>query len=145
VLPTVRVVPSPRLGRYGPVESIGWVLPIDDTHFRIYVAGRVTEKGQLPKMRSTFGGKTWLELTPEEHQRLPGDYEAQVSQGAITLHSEEHLMTSDRGIAMLRQAFRKQLEALARGADPIGVYFTAQEALVRLQAGNFLDVTASES
>jgi hypothetical protein len=42
-LPTLRVVPSPRLGRSGVVESIGWVLPIDDTHFRIYVAGRVEQ------------------------------------------------------------------------------------------------------
>jgi nitrite reductase/ring-hydroxylating ferredoxin subunit len=44
-LPTLRVVPNPRAGatgvdRFGRVESIGWTLPIDDAHFRIYVAGR---------------------------------------------------------------------------------------------------------
>ncbi|MGZ5271878.1 MAG: Rieske 2Fe-2S domain-containing protein, partial [Ramlibacter sp.] len=32
-LPTLRVVPDPRPGRLGPVESVGWALPIDDTHF----------------------------------------------------------------------------------------------------------------
>ncbi|HEX2886391.1 Rieske 2Fe-2S domain-containing protein, partial [Vineibacter terrae] len=28
VLPTLRVVPNPRVGRYGRVESIGWTVPI---------------------------------------------------------------------------------------------------------------------
>ena len=37
-LPTLRVIPSPRIGRYGMVESLGWVLPIDDHSFRIYTA-----------------------------------------------------------------------------------------------------------
>jgi hypothetical protein len=103
-LPTLRVIPSPRIGRYGRVESLGWVLPIDDHSFRIYVVGRVREQGELVKMRSRLNGKLWEELTDEEHQQFPGDYEAQVSQGAIASHSEEHLVTSDRGVAMLRRA-----------------------------------------
>ncbi len=51
VVPTLRVVPSPRVERYGKVESIGWVLPIDDTTFRIYTAGRVREPGDLSEGR----------------------------------------------------------------------------------------------
>ena len=43
-LPTLRVIPSPRLGRFGRVESLGWVLPIDDHSFRIYVVGREKEQ-----------------------------------------------------------------------------------------------------
>ena len=27
-IPTLRVIPSPRLGKFGRVESIGWILPI---------------------------------------------------------------------------------------------------------------------
>ena len=65
------------------VESLGWVLPIDDHSFRIYVVGRVKEKGELVKMRSRLNGKLWEHLTEEEHQKFPGDYEAMVSQGAI--------------------------------------------------------------
>ncbi len=82
-IPTLRVVPNPRVERYERVESIGWVLPIDDTNFRLYVAGRVREAGALQRIRSRQGGKLWHELTEEEHQRYPGDYEAQTSQGEI--------------------------------------------------------------
>ena len=81
-MPTLRVVPNPRVAQYGMVESIGWTLPIDDTHYRIYVAGRVKEKGELTRFKSRYNGKTWAELTPEEHQKFPGDTEAQVGQGA---------------------------------------------------------------
>ena len=139
VLPTLRVVPSPRVGQSGKVESIGWVLPIDDTSFRIYVAGRVTEAGQLGRMRSKYNGKTWWELSEEEHRALPGDYEAQTGQGGITLHSEEHLRTSDKGVALLRRMLRAQLEVVAAGGNPLGVETDPARTLVRLEAGNYLD------
>ena len=137
-LPTLRVIPSPRIGRYGRVESIGWVLPIDDHSFRIYVVGRVREKGELCRMRSRLNGKLWEELTEEEHQRFPGDYEAQVHQGRIAWHSEEHLATSDRGILMLRRLLRKQLDAISEGRDPAGVNFDPDAPPVQFSAGNFL-------
>ncbi len=138
-LPTLRVIPSPRVGRYGPVESLGWVLPIDDHHFRIYVVGRVRAAGELHRMRSRLNGKLWEELTDEEHQRFPGDYEAMVSQGPIARHSEEHLATSDRGIVMLRRLLKRQIEALAEGRDPAGVSFDPDAPPVRFSAGNFLE------
>lgn len=138
LLPTLRIVPSPRLGRFGRVESIGWVLPIDDTHFRIYVAGRVTQPGDIGRMRSKMNGKFWWELTDEEHRRFPGDYEAQVSQGAIASHSAEHLRTSDRGIALLRRLLRRQIDIVAAGGDPVGVERDPAREQVRLaHCGNF--------
>ena len=139
VLPTLRVVPSPRVGRYGPVESIGWVLPIDDATFRIYVAGRVEEPGELGRMRSKYHGKAWGELSEDEHRATPGDYEAQVGQGAITFHSEEHLRTSDKGVALLRRMLRTQLAIVAEGGDPLGAGPNATAEPIRLDAGNFLD------
>ena len=137
-IPTLRVVPNPRVGKYGMVESIGWVLPIDDTTYRIYTAGRVSEKGELSKFRSRYNGKTWPELSEEEHQRFPGDFETQTSQGPIAHHSEEHFATSDKGIALLRRFLEKQLTALAEGGDPVGTAFTEERAYVRFEAGNFL-------
>jgi phenylpropionate dioxygenase-like ring-hydroxylating dioxygenase large terminal subunit len=136
-LPTLRVVPSPRLGQFGPVEAIGWVLPHDDTSFSILAAGRVREPGELGRQRSRYDGKMWTELTEEEHQRLPGDWEAQVGQGPITIHSEEHLATSDRGIAMLRRSWKRQAEAVARGEDPASVAFEESSAVLAFEAGNW--------
>ena len=138
-LPTLRVIPSPRIGRYGMVESLGWVLPIDDHSFRIYTVGRVHAVGDLVKVRSRLNGKLWEDLTEEEHRQFPGDYEAQVSQGAIAAHSEEHLASTDRGIVMLRRLLQKQLDALAEGKDPAGVSFDPAAAPVRFSAGNFLE------
>jgi nitrite reductase/ring-hydroxylating ferredoxin subunit len=139
-MPTLRVVPSPRLGRFGPLESIGWVLPIDDTHFRIYVAGRVERPGDIGRMRSKMNGKFWRELSEEEHRRFPGDYEAQVSQGPIAAHSAEHLRSSDRGVALLRRFLRQQLRRLADGDDPAGVARGPEaDALQRFaDCGNFI-------
>lgn len=139
-IPTLRVIPSPRVGRWGRVESIGWVLPIDDHHYRIYVVGRVREAGDLARMRSRPDGKRlWEELSEAEHQRYPGDYEAMVSQGAIAKHSEEHLATTDRGIVMLRRFLQKQLETVQQGGDPAGVGFDPAAPPVHFSAGNFLE------
>jgi hypothetical protein len=131
-------VASPRVTRYGRAASIGWVLPIDDTSFRIIVVGRVREKGELRRQASTFNGKKWIELTEEEHQRMPGDYEAQVGQGPISFHSEEHLASSDRGVAAVRRLLKQQIDSVRRGSNPMGVVFDPASALVRTEAGNYL-------
>jgi len=138
VMPTLRVVPNPRVAKYGKVESIGWVLPIDDTNFRVYVAGRVTEQGELGRFRSRMAGKAWSELSEAEHRQYPGDYEAQTGQGAITLHSEEHLAGSDGGVARLRRFLEAQLKVVAEGGDPACVAFNEKDAYVRLEAGQAL-------
>ena len=137
-LPTLRVIPSPKLGRFGRVESLGWVLPIDDHSFRIYVVGRVREPGELGRMRTRMNGKLWHEMTEAEHRDFPNDVEAMVSQGVIARHSEEHLATSDKGIVMLRRLLEQQLAALREGKDPAGVSFDAAAAPVKFEAGNWL-------
>jgi len=99
----------------------------------------VNEQGELKRMRSRMNGKLWEELSEEEHQRMPGDYEAMVSQGAIARHSEEHLATSDRGIVMLRRFLKEQLERLQAGEDPAGVGFDPEAPPVVFDAGNYLE------
>jgi phenylpropionate dioxygenase-like ring-hydroxylating dioxygenase large terminal subunit len=135
VLPTLRIIPNPFVKVYGlPVESIGWVLPIDDTHFMIYTAARVREVGEWTRYRGS-----WERSTEQERRARPGDYEAQVGQGPITYHSEEHLAASDRGVIMLRRLFQKQLHAVAQGRDPIGLAFDDNAAMIDFEAGNFID------
>lgn len=142
VCPTLRVVPSPRLDP-GRCAILGWVLPMDDTHFRIYSAGRVKEKGDLQKIRSRMNGKLWEDLAEEDHQRYPGDYEAQKSQGDITWHNHENLRTSDLGIAKLRRFMREQVEIVAAGGDPAGVAFEPGTEVIDSPAGNWIEKSAT--
>ncbi len=135
VLPTVRAVADPRAEGTAMCSLLGWVLPLDDTSFRVYSAGRVTSSGALSLIRSKFNGKLWHEMSAAEHQSHPGDYEAQVGQGPITHHSEEHLVRSDRGVGMLRRLLREQLSEVAEGRNPMGTRYDEAEALVRLEAG----------
>ena len=43
----------------------------------------------------------------------PGDWDAWVSQGPVTLHSREHLGTTDRGVIMCRKLVRQGIRAVA--------------------------------
>ena len=84
------------------------------------------------------GGLSWFDLDEEGHQRYPGDYETQVGQGPVTLHSEEHLASSDRGVSMVRRQFKEQVRRVADGLDPAGVAFDPAEAVQDLIAGNYI-------
>ena len=139
-LPTLRVVPNPFVGAYGRVELIGWTLPIDDTHYRIYTVGRVREKGIfLPRgAGAATSRRRWRDMTEAERRAFPGDWEAQTGQGAITFHSEENLATSDRGVVMLRRLLRREVQAVADGRDPVGVSFDADAPAVVFEASNRL-------
>jgi phenylpropionate dioxygenase-like ring-hydroxylating dioxygenase large terminal subunit len=142
VLPTVRLIPDPGVSRYGKSESVSWLLPVDDTHHMLYAVLK-----KAPGWTRAFtrpGGKSWDEMTEAEHQQFPDDFEAQTGQGPITLHSEEHLGTTDQGLVMLRRLLLQQAEAVAEGKDPVGVSFDAKAAPVATHAGNFLiDTPAS--
>jgi len=137
MFPNLRVVPSPRLAA-GPTNILGWVVPCDDESFQIFTVARDAAPDFLIKLRSTYGGKTWSELTEEEHQRMPGDYEAQKSQGTITLHGDDHLITTDQGVAMLRRMMAKQIRNVADGGDPPGVIFHGND-VIAIEGGNFFE------
>jgi len=133
--PHVRIVPSTELAA-GQAGGVGWVVPIDDTHFTLFSVSKFP-KDFKPKRRERIPGKTWVEMNDEEHQRFPGDWEAQVGQGEISLHSEEHLAASDRGIRMLRRLMKEQIEIVQKGGDPQGVTFDPAKAVIEVRSGNF--------
>lgn len=142
-LPNVRIVPSVAAGTTGEgfqrARIVGWHLPIDDTHTRMYSLLRVpVDAAGQPLMppRARHAGKAWAELTEEEHQRMPGDAEAQVSQRPIAIHGLEHLATSDRGVIMLRKLLKQQIDAVRRGEDPIGIIRDPDHDLIVTTAGN---------
>ena len=135
LFPHVRIVPDIHL-KAGKATSVGFVLPVDDTHFRLFHIMRVPAEFTFTP-RAVHEGRKWSELTEAEHQAIPGDWEAQVGQGPITYHSEENLAGSDRGVGRLRHFLRQQIRLVAEGGDPLGVVFDEAEETYHVQAGNF--------
>ena len=134
LLPNIMSVPDVTL-KAGPATGISWVVPVDDTHYVQAMVARVPK--DTPFRNMLFNGKTWGQMNEAEHRNTPGDYEAQAGQGPITLHSDEHLVTSDRGIMMVRRMLQEQIDIVAAGGDPTGVSFATQAALVQVRSGNF--------
>ena len=112
-------------------------MPIDSTHYLVYNVARAAPGTDLGAIRSKPGGKDWRDMSDAERQRFPGDWEAQTSQGAIAFHSEEHLASSDAGIAMLRRLLARQVRLVAEGGDPVGWTQTPGEEWIASQSGNF--------
>ena len=118
-------------------------MPVDDTHYRLFHAGRVPENF-VPREPRNYDGRLWSQLSEDEHQRFPGDWEAQVGQGPISLHSEEHLATSDQRRRQLRRMMRRQIKKVGEGGDPMGVAFDRQ-ATVQSRPAISSEVAVAES
>jgi hypothetical protein len=126
----VKVTPDARH------DQLIWVVPSDDTSFRLFFSIRTADPERVSRFAFgiTQNGKQNWELTEEERQRFPGDAEAQSSQGPVTLHSEETLATTDRGVVMLRRMLGAMVDDVEAGRDPVGV--TRGDAPVRhVEAG----------
>jgi hypothetical protein len=137
MMPNIMFVPDVAM-RPGRPNGIGMSVPVDDEHSRIIMALRVPKDAKDRPMRGLEAEKfkPWHQRTVEERQDQPGDYEAQAGQGAISLHSEEHLVTSDKGIGMQRRMLRRALETVAAGGDPPGLSFD-NDAVTKVPSGNF--------
>ena len=134
--PNIMSVPSVLLAE-GRSNGLGFSVPVDDTHSRILFTMR--SNPDFDQRRGTGLGamKRWSEMTLEERQDTPGDYEAQAGQGPISLHSEEHLATSDRGVAMQRRLLERSIRTVMDGGDPEGVVFDPAKEAVHVPSGNF--------
>lgn len=146
VFPNVRLIPGPRLQVLGPTTIVGWAVPFDDTHFKVFTLFRAADPGYLRTEGLKLGDdQFWHELTEDEHQRYPGDYEAQKSHGAIAVHSREFLTTTDQGVAMLRRMMAKQIKAVADGHDPVGVVREGETTTYHVVAGSYFDGVPAEA
>lgn len=141
VLPNIRSVPNTSLS-HGEAESMGWLVPMDDHSHRTFHITRVPvdHVGVPTATAPTWpGGKKWSALTEDERWEMPGDWEIQAGLGTsgITLHSEERLATSDRGVVMLRRLLKKQIRTVRDGGHPAGVIFDEPSQPRSIGAGNF--------
>jgi phenylpropionate dioxygenase-like ring-hydroxylating dioxygenase large terminal subunit len=141
LMPNIMCVPNPIDISQVRASRITWSLPVDDSHFTMATVSRLPKSAPREFSGVRFNGKLWGEMTAEERQNTPGDYEAQVGQGPMGRHSEEHLASSDRGIIMQRRMLKAQIKVVAEGGDPIGVEFDQSKALVTLRSGNFYKST----
>jgi nitrite reductase/ring-hydroxylating ferredoxin subunit len=139
LLPNIMSVPP--FMNVGETRSISmsWVVPVDDSHYFQVITERCRESRFVAPRPSTIG-KAWGDMTEDERRELPNDFEAQEGQGPISLHSEEHLVTSDKGIAMQRRLLTRQMKVVQDGGDPLGVTFDPAQAVVKVRSGNFYRV-----
>ncbi|MGE0830028.1 MAG: Rieske 2Fe-2S domain-containing protein [Hyphomonadaceae bacterium] len=106
-----------------------WILPIDDHASCNFYVSHLTDREIMPfekrRLLEDFGQTD--ERPYRDRQIIPGDYEAESSQGAINDHSLEHLATMDRGVVMFRRYLRRNITAVEQGKDPHGFYLNAAD------------------
>ena len=118
-----------RVLLFGRGSGTKWTVPLDDTNCRTIGwrhfgdlsdprgIGNETEVG----LESVdFMGQT-ADRPYDERQRIPGDFDAQVSQRFIAVHAREHLVSSDGGVSLVRKLLRKGVRELAAGNDPVAL------------------------
>lgn len=104
------------------VHMSRWYVPVDDTNTIVYgwrMFGRTVDP--LQKGREERVGWDDIDFLEgqvgnrpyDQQQRLPGDWEAIVSQRPIAIHALEHPTTNDIGVYM----FRKMLREAIRGTN----------------------------
>jgi 5,5'-dehydrodivanillate O-demethylase oxygenase subunit len=115
-------------------------VPVDDTHtlhFQLFYSPGdevVDPEADLPvEYRESY------KLPPDRlhpyarytmDSVLAQDHAMWETQGPIADRSLEHLSYSDRGVALLRKVMQEQLEIVARGGDPMGLYRGAEGMIV---------------
>jgi nitrite reductase/ring-hydroxylating ferredoxin subunit len=96
-------------------EATIWAVPLDDDHTMTIGFYRAPE-GKIVRRDVGFGQDG--SRSYEERQKVPGDYDAQVSiHGGMARHGLEHLASTDRGVIMLRNMIRRGIRAAANGED----------------------------
>ena len=108
---------------FGRSAFTRWVVPKDDHNTVALAWANFGDRGD-PQQYNTPEGPELIEQgevmdrSYEQRQRFPGDAEAVEGMGPISVHKTEHLAPSDKGIAMMRQRFRKVLKELQKGQEP---------------------------
>ncbi|MEH3098929.1 Rieske 2Fe-2S domain-containing protein [Sphingomonas adhaesiva] len=111
----------PNMAVVATLIDMLYFVPVDDTSFISFMLFRTKKGEQRSHLNELHFGKTWWEMSEEEHQRSPGDYEAQFSIGVLPAHSREHLSQGDVALGMLRRRLAEAVRDVQEGRDPPGV------------------------
>ena len=143
--PNVISVPPIMPLREGPADSISWIVPVDDTHMFQVLVGKAKDGQRAFYDRPNNNTRvTWGEMSERERRDYPNDYEAQFGQGQVPLQSDEHLVTSDRGLVMQRRSITAAIKSVQDGSNPVNVNFDAANAVVKVQARNLYRTAESK-
>ena len=120
LMPYISLVPDQQLTITGPTTYMRWIVPVDDASHMLFHALRIPRGADgkarfvaVSRPRPMGTDKPWSAMSEAEHQQYPTDWEAMCSQGAIARHGDEHLVSSDQGVGMLRRLYRQQIRAVA--------------------------------
>ena len=108
---------------YGRSSFTRWVVPVDDQNTLALAWANFGDRGDPPEWNTPDGPELIeqgeiFNRNYEERQRSPGDVEATEGMGRITIHKNENLVVSDRGITMLRKRLRQQIRSVSNGQPP---------------------------
>ncbi|MCP3730023.1 Rieske 2Fe-2S domain-containing protein [Sphingomonas sp. MG17] len=142
IFPLLTVSGNPLAHDFDKSVLFVWKVPVDDHNTRNIIIFRASDRVaglvESGEFERQLFPRSWHDMTEEEHQRDPGDYEAQKSQGPITLHTEENLVSSDKGVALYRRMLKQAITDVAAGKSPFNMDVLSNRP-VRIVAGNFLD------
>ena len=108
---------------YGRSAFSRWVVPIDDENTLVLAWANFGERGDPPEWNTPEGPELIeqgevFDRTYEQRQRFPADAEAVEGMGPITVHRNENLAPSDKGVALMRRRLREQIRGVANGEQP---------------------------
>lgn len=108
---------------YGRSAFSRWVVPVDDEHTVAIAWANFGERGDPPEYNTPEGPELIeqgeaFDRPYEQRQRFPADAEAVEGMGPITVHGNEHLAPSDKGVALMRRRLREQIRVVAAGGAP---------------------------
>ena len=109
---------------YGRTSFVRWVVPVDDENTVALAWACFGERGDPPAWNTPEGPELIeqgevFDRPYEQRQRFPGDAEAVEGMGRVTVHADEHLAPSDKGVALMRRRLREQIRTVANGGEPL--------------------------
>lgn len=111
-----------------------WTVPYDNTNCAMIGWMHLSvdmDAAAREKCAAMFGFGQDGSRPYEERHRLPGDWDAWVSQGTYAIHENEHLVHSDGAIKLFRKQLRQGIKPVQTGKDPKGIVQEPNRDLIR--------------
>ena len=109
---------------YGRSSFTRWVVPLDDENTTCFAWANFGDRGDPPEYNTPEGPELIeqgevFDRSYEEKQRSPADVEAVEGMGPITVHANENLVVSDKGVALMRKRLRDEIKKISNGDQPL--------------------------